>query len=288
MRPLPLLFALALAALLAKPLLGLLRAGGHTAPNFRGRELPVPFGLLVPVAALVALVPVLALERLAHAQILEPGTAATGTYVLGVALLGLVDDTFGTRARDGRAEGMSRPSAPRGLRGHGRALLRGELSTGAIKAGGSLGLALLVTGHAGMSTGRWLLATAVLVLATNALNLLDLRPGRASKTFAAIAVGLTLASGELLPLWTLGLFVGPVLVAGVYDLREQAMLGDTGANALGGLAGLWLIATLSPTGQLVALALLLAITLYGELYSISTLVQRLPLLRALDSWGRPS
>jgi UDP-GlcNAc:undecaprenyl-phosphate/decaprenyl-phosphate GlcNAc-1-phosphate transferase len=288
MRALPFLFALALAALLAKPLSGLLRAGEHTAPNYRGRELPVPFGLLVPLAALVALVPVLALERLTRAHILEPGATAAGTYVLGVSLLGLVDDTFGTRASGGRAAGTSRPPAPRGLYGHGRALLDGELSTGAIKAGGSLGLALLVTAHAGMSTGRWLLASAVLVLATNALNLLDLRPGRASKAFAAIALGLTLGSGELTPLWTLGLFVGPVLVAGVYDLRERAMLGDTGANALGGLAGLWLIATLSPTGQLIALALLIAITLYGELYSISTLVQRLPLLRALDSWGRPS
>ncbi len=32
------------------------------------------------------------------------------------------------------------------------------------------------------------------------------------------------------------------------------MLGDTGANLLGALAGLWLVLTLSGTGQLVALA----------------------------------
>ena len=42
------------------------------------------------------------------------------------------------------------------------------------------------------------------------------------------------------------------------------------------------------TGQLVALALLAAITLYGELRSISALVERTPGLRELDSWGRPS
>ena len=34
------------------------------------------------------------------------------------------------------------------------------------------------------------------------------------------------------------------------------MLGDTGANLLGALAGLWLVLSLSQTGQLVALALL--------------------------------
>ncbi len=77
-------------------------------------------------------------------------------------------------------------------------------------------------------------------------------------------------------------------MAGVYDLRERAMLGDTGANLLGALAGLWLVLTLSGTGQLIALGLLGAITIYGELRSISALIERTPGLRELDSWGRPS
>ncbi|HUB35949.1 MAG TPA: hypothetical protein VL972_03935 [Solirubrobacteraceae bacterium] len=287
MHALPLLLALLLAALLAKPLLELLRSGGHTAPNYRGRRLPVPFGLLAPVAALAALVPLMALERLTHSRVFEPGALAAATYVLGVALLGLIDDTLGGGAPADGAGEVAR-AAPRGLRGHARALARGELSTGAVKAIGSLGLALLVTDRAGLSVGRWLLATAVLVLATHALNLLDLRPGRATKSFAVLAAALTLGARDLTPLWTLGLFAGPALVAGAYDLRERAMLGDTGANVLGGLAGLWLIGTLSLAGQLIALAALLAIALFGELWSISALVRRLPLLRALDSWGRPS
>jgi UDP-GlcNAc:undecaprenyl-phosphate GlcNAc-1-phosphate transferase len=66
------------------------------------------------------------------------------------------------------------------------------------------------------------------------------------------------------------------------------MLGDTGANLLGALGGLWLVLTLSRTGQIVALALLAAITLYGELRSISAFVERTPGLRRLDSWGRPT
>jgi hypothetical protein len=48
------------------------------------------------------------------------------------------------------------------------------------------------------------------------------------------------------------------------------------------------VLTLSGTGQLVALALLALITLYGEMRSISGLVERVPVLRELDSWGRPS
>jgi UDP-GlcNAc:undecaprenyl-phosphate/decaprenyl-phosphate GlcNAc-1-phosphate transferase len=66
------------------------------------------------------------------------------------------------------------------------------------------------------------------------------------------------------------------------------MLGDTGANLLGALAGLWLVLALSGTGQLVALALLLAITVYGEIRSISEFVERTPGLRHLDSVGRPA
>ncbi len=89
-------------------------------------------------------------------------------------------------------------------------------------------------------------------------------------------------------LWALGLLAAPALVAGAYDLRERAMLGDTGSNLLGALAGLWLVLTLSGTGQLIALGLLAAITVYGELRSISALIERTPGLRELDSWGRPS
>lgn len=281
MRALSLLLALAFAAILARPVLRALRAGGHVRLNYRERALPCPFGVLILMAALTALVPLTLIERLAHTAILYPRLIPVAVYALGVACLGLIDDTLGTERSDA-------VPAPRGWRGHGAAAIRGELSTGALKAAGSLGLALLTMDFAGLSTGRWLLAVAVLVLATNALNLLDLRPGRAVKMFVLLGAGLTIGARDLRPLWTLGLFVGPALIAGVYDLRERAMLGDTGANLLGALAGLWLVLTLSETGQLIALGLLVVVTVYGEMRSISTLVQRVPLLRGLDSWGRPS
>ena len=54
------------------------------------------------------------------------------------------------------------------------------------------------------------------------------------------------------------------------------------------MAGLWLVLSLSATGQVVALALLAAISVYGELRSISELVEGTPGLRGLDSWGRPT
>jgi UDP-N-acetylmuramyl pentapeptide phosphotransferase/UDP-N-acetylglucosamine-1-phosphate transferase len=267
-------FASIAAAVLAPPLLGALTESGHVKANYRRRSVAFPFGVLSLAGAVVALIPLAFMQQLELATVLHPETLTIAVYVLGVAFLGLVDDTLGGEHR--------------GWHGHGRAALEMRLSTGMLKAAGSAGLALYAGSYLGLSTGRWLLASAVLALATNVFNLLDLRPGRATKAFVALGAGLTAGAANLRPLWALGLFAGPALIAGIYDLRERAMLGDTGANLLGGLAGLWLVLTLSALGQMVALAILLAVTVYGELRSISQLVERTPLLRELDSWGRPS
>ncbi|MGD0452634.1 MAG: hypothetical protein ABSB69_03485 [Solirubrobacteraceae bacterium] len=287
MHQLPFILALVGAVVLAPALLRALNDGGHTRPNYRDRSLPFPFGVLTLAAALLTLIPLVLVQRLASTQVLPPELLPIAVYALGVLALGLLDDTLGHGAH-GERDGAEGRAPQRGWRGHGAATLRGELSTGALKAAGSLGLALLAMSYLGLSNGRWLLAAAVLVLATNVFNLLDLRPGRATKAFVLLGAGLAIGSADLRPLWALGLFAAPALVAGAYDLRERVMLGDTGANLLGALAGLWLVLTLSGTGQLVALALLAAITLYGELRSISALVERTPGLRRLDSWGRPT
>jgi UDP-GlcNAc:undecaprenyl-phosphate GlcNAc-1-phosphate transferase len=290
MHALPFLLAFAAATLLAPALLRTLAAGGHTRANYRERLLAFPFGVLIVAAALIALIPLALLQRLAGSDVFHPELLPIALYALGIAALGLIDDTLGEASigSHGDAPDGSTRAAPRGWRGHGRAALHGELSTGTLKAAGSLGLALFAMSFEGLSKSRWLLAVGVLVLATNVFNLLDLRPGRAIKAFVLLGAGLTLGSLDARPLWSLGLFAAPALVAGLYDLRERAMLGDTGANLLGALAGLWLVLTLSGTGQLIALCLLVAITLYGELRSISGFVERTPGLRALDSFGRPS
>jgi UDP-GlcNAc:undecaprenyl-phosphate/decaprenyl-phosphate GlcNAc-1-phosphate transferase len=298
MHPLPLILALVSAVVLAPALLRALDDGGHTRPNYRDRALAFPFGVLTLAAALLALIPLLLLQRLASTQVLPGELLPIAVYALGVLALGLLDDTLGQDEHRGRGAHVGAgPEAAdradvrplqRGWRGHGAATLRGELSTGALKAAGSLGLALLAMSYMGLSNGRWLLAAAVLVLATNVFNLLDLRPGRATKAFVLLGAGLAIGSADLHPLWELGLFAAPALVAGAYDLRERVMLGDAGANLLGALAGLWLVLTLSGTGQIVALVLLAGITLYGELRSISALIERTPGLRQLDSLGRPT
>ena len=270
---LPLVLAAAAAAVIAPPALRALRHGRLEQTNYRGVALPFPAGTVIVAAAALALVPLALLDELAGVDALRPELRQIAVYVLGVAFLGLFDDLLA--------------GEPRGWRGHGAAVLRGGLSTGAVKAAGSLGLALYALSDQGYGDGQYLLAVGVLVLATNLFNLLDLRPGRSFKAFVLLGAGLCVGALDTTALAALGLFAGPVLVVGLHDLRERAMLGDTGSNLIGALAGLWIVLTLGTTGQLVALAVIAATTAYGEFRSISKLVERAPLLRQLDSLGRP-
>jgi UDP-N-acetylmuramyl pentapeptide phosphotransferase/UDP-N-acetylglucosamine-1-phosphate transferase len=271
---LPLLLSFAAAGLLAGPALRALAAGRLAEDNYRGVRVAFPAGMAIVAAAALALVPLAALRELGGVNVFRGDLRAVAIYAVGVAFLGLFDDVLG--------------GAPRGWRGHGAAVLRGGLSTGALKAAGALGLAMYALAGRGQPAGRYVLAVLVLLLTTNLFNLLDLRPGRSFKAFALLGAGLTLGALDAGPLATLGLFVGPVLVVGLYDLRERAMLGDTGSNLIGGLAGLWIVLTLGTVGQAIALAVVLGATIYGEFRSISRLIERSPLLRRLDSFGRPA
>ncbi len=288
MQSLPLILSIVVAALVVPAIVRALRDQGFVTTNYRGAPLPFPTGMAIPVAAMIALVPLALVQELGDVTVFKPGAYPAVTYVLGVALLGLIDDFVGSgmfsalrleRAND-------EPQAPRGWRGHAREILGGGFSTGAAKAAGSLGLALFALSGQHRSTGEYLLGAGVLVLATNVFNLLDLRPGRSAKALILLGAALSLGAWDATGLWTVGLFLGPILVLLPFDLRERGMLGDTGSNAIGAVAGLWLVATLSTTGQAIALAVMALVNVYGEFRSISALIERTPGLRQLDSLGR--
>jgi UDP-GlcNAc:undecaprenyl-phosphate GlcNAc-1-phosphate transferase len=268
-RALPLICSTLVALAIAPQARRTLAASPLAQDNYRGARIAAPLGLLIIAAALLSLAPLALVQHFAHRIVLRRGYALVATFVLGVALLGLADDALRTE--------------PRGLRGH----LAARAGTGWLKAGGTLGLALALMAFVPGGTARFLLGAAVLVLSTHVFNLVDVRPGRAVKLLAIVIAAVAIASGRLAPLWAVGLFAGPALVAGWLDLREQGMLGDTGSGLLGALAGILLVATLSPAGLAIALGVLIAIALYGEFRSISEFVERAPLLRHLDWLGRP-
>ena len=66
------------------------------------------------------------------------------------------------------------------------------------------------------------------------------------------------------------------------------MLGDTGSNLVGALAGVAMLVTLGDTGRWIALAIVVALTIFGEFRSISKTIDSVPPLRWLDSLGRVS
>ncbi len=252
--------------------------GGHLRVNHRGRKLAFPLGAVLLTAALVSLAPLSVLDERGGLDLLDPELRQWIVYLVGIAFLGLLDDSLGMG---------SSPDSPRGWRGHASAVLRGELSTGAVKAVGALALAAYVVTGTGSEWLGYLADIALLILATNLFNLLDLRGGRVEKALLLLVAGFCLIGWTLAPVELLGVFIGPFLVGLWFTLGERAMLGDTGSNLAGAVAGVILLTELSETGRLVALVIVVAITLFGEFRSISRTIDRIPPLRFIDSLGRP-
>ncbi|HEY1237463.1 MAG TPA: hypothetical protein VGE91_03945, partial [Solirubrobacterales bacterium] len=222
-----------------------------------GRRVIFPIGVLLLAAGAFAL---------------TAGLNRWLVFLCGVGYLGLLDDLVAGPAR--------------GWRGHGLAVARGELSTGALKAAGTVALAAYAIAGTGASGALYLVDLLVLALSAHVGNLLDTRPGRSEKALALTAAVVCLASWSLAPLEPVAVLIAPAALCAWLTLSERAMLGDTGASMLGGMAGVLLVSTLTPLGSALALAALIAISLYGEFRSISAAIGRIPLLARLDSLGR--
>jgi hypothetical protein len=225
--------------------------------NYRGRRVLFPLGVVLLAVAGLAL---------------TAGLNRWLVFLCGVGCLGLLDDLAG--------------SAPQGLRGHGLALARGELSTGALKAAGTLALAAYAAAGETASGTTYVAEVLVLALAAHLGNLLDIRPGRPEKALALAVAVVCLASWSLGPLEPIAALLPAVAVCAWLTLSERAMLGDTGASLIGGTIGVLLVTTLSSLGLALALGSLIAISLYGEFRSISAAVERSLILRRLDRLGR--
>jgi hypothetical protein len=225
--------------------------------NYRGRRVLFPLGVVLLAVAGLAL---------------TAGLSRWLVFLCGVGYLGLLDDLAG--------------GAPRGVRGHGLAVARGELSTGALKAVGTAGLAAYAVAGTDADGVLFLAQVLVLALAAHLGNLLDTRPGRPEKVLALSVAVVCLASWSLGPLEPIAALLPAVAVCAWLTLSERAMLGDTGASLIGGMIGVLLVTTLSPLGIAIALAALIAISLYGEFRSLTAAIERVPPLQRLDSLGR--
>ncbi len=194
----------------------------------------------------------------------------------------------------GGVDDLAGDSSSKGLRGHLGALAEGRLTTGSAKILGlavsGLAAAALVDRRARRGTEApgaigTLLGGAVVAGSANLVNLLDLRPGRALKATQLGALALLTrpsrpgATGAGAALGAAAALLAP-------DLREEAMLGDTGANAAGALLGTAVVERAGTRGRLVALAVLTALTLASERVSFTRVIEATPGLRELDALGR--
>lgn len=275
------LAAFHIARALLPAVLSLLREGGLVRQNFAGRPLPVGAGLVIPLASLGPWLLLFLLFSLPTAVRWRSEAFPLALWLMllfGMGFLGLLDDAVGNRERTG-------------FSGHVAALLAGKPTTGSVKAlfGGGLALACGLSLH-GPSL-KALVSGALIALAANAVNLLDVRPGRALK--GAVMLSAVSMAGYLMPpspwfgggLAAWGAPFGASLALWRGDHKGEWMLGDAGANVLGAAAGLLAAGTpLAWQGGM--LVMLIALHLYSERRSLSELIEASPLLARLDRWGR--
>jgi hypothetical protein len=243
--------------------------------NYRGHRLPTAVGFVL-VAAVV-----LVDGARTFAGVVGISDAATAperllmlSAVVVFGFLGVVDDLLG----DGR---------DRGLKGHIAAAVRGRITTGFVKLGAGAAAALVLAGAAvGDRPARVLVDGALIALAANLANLFDRAPGRTTKVAMLAYVPIALAAGTAAVGVALAVVVGAAAALLVGDLREQHMLGDAGANALGAALGLAVVLATSPGVRTGAAAGILALTLLSEVVSFSRIISATPPLRLLDRLGR--
>lgn len=242
-----------LALVLLPSTLRALARKGLVRENFRGEPIPVGYGVA------------LALTGAVFAAFTGGGVLAAGLF--GFSALGLVDDLFGDRSAGG-------------FGGHLRALADGRVTTGLLKAilGGVF--ALVLAGVAGGGFGVVVVDALLIALFANAVNLLDLRPGRALKVFLPLGGALAL-TGQ----FGLAALFGAGIAAWRVDLRARAMMGDAGSNALGAAIGIGALA-LPLWVRLVLVVLLMAFHAYTERASLTRAIERSAFLRRLDELGR--
>lgn len=187
-----------------------------------------------------------------------------------ITAISLVDDQIGKKDYQG-------------FKGHFSQLRQGNLTTGALKAIIALILVLLIVNWQ-QHFFNVSIDVGIILLMTNLLNLLDLRPGRALKSFLFLSLILLVFLPPfflyLVPIYLATCFYLP------YELKGKVMLGDTGANSLGAFLGFGYSMWDNLLAKVLLLVLLITLTLLAEKYSFTKIIENNSILRYLDNLGR--
>lgn len=249
---------------LSRPPIGVLRE------NYAGRWLPVVLGVAMVAAAVPgAIVGARVGDRVAALGLRGDLLVAA---VVALWVVGAIDDAFG--------------GSVRGIGGHMASLLRGRPTTGLLKLAAGVTAAVLLGMALGGGPLRVAASVALIAVATNVWNALDVVPGRALKWGIVAVVPLLAVAWQ----GDYGLVAAAVLGASLgvlpFDLSERGMLGDAGANPLGLVIGTGLAGILPTPWVVVAAIAGLAFQLVAETITISRLIDMVPPLRWFDRLGR--
>lgn len=265
------LFCIGIAiTLLSIPMISkMLENSGMIRENYRGDMIPVGLGLVF-IPSLVINSIILIYSNIVPEKIIMIYMLLFAS--IAMSFVGIIDDSLGNR-------GVT------GLIGHFKALFKGSLTTGAFKAllGGFVGLTLAVT--LSKSIPNIIVATLVVALSTNMMNLFDLRPGRAIKAYVILAIIIFLASAKF-NREVMMLIVPAVLAYFYFDLRALTMMGDAGSNVLGVSIGVFIVSSFDLPVQLVSLVLLVAIHVLTEKFSLTKIIENNRFLNYVDKLGR--
>ncbi len=256
--------------LLSIPMISkMLENSGMIRENYRGDMIPVGLGLVfIPTLVINSII--LIYSNIVPEKIIMIYMLLFAS--IAMSFVGIIDDSLGNR-------GVT------GLIGHFKALFKGSLTTGAFKAllGGFVGLTLAVT--LSKSIPNIIVATLVVALSTNMMNLFDLRPGRAIKAYVILAIIIFLASAKF-NREVMMLIVPAVLAYFYFDLRALTMMGDAGSNVLGVSIGVFIVSSFDLPVQLVSLVLLVAIHVLTEKFSLTKIIENNKFLNYVDKLGR--
>lgn len=247
----------------------MLESCGLIRKNYRGEMIPVGMGIAF-IPALMVNSAILTYFNIEHDRLLLIFVLLFA--VMAMAFAGIMDDAIGNRDVTG-------------LKGHFLSMFKGRLTTGGFKAvlGGFIGI--VVSAAVADNILGVVVGTLVVALATNFMNLLDLRPGRAIKVYLIISILVLIFAGDFNRKLYMLLLPGVVSYF-IFDLKALSMMGDAGSNVLGVFIGVMIVISFSIQVQLVCLVGLIAIHVLTEKYSLTKLIEQNSVLNFIDKLGR--
>lgn len=239
-----------------------------TGENYKGESIPTGMG--------ITFIPVMLINFIILIYFLQEIIDTVLVFLVSISIMafvGIIDDLLGNRNSSG-------------FKGHFLSFFKGQLTTGFLKAiiGGLIALIISLTYS--KTLVEIIVNSFIIALFANLLNLLDLRPGRAMKSYLFLAFLFTLLGITYFCKVILFSIVGYCVGYLPQDLKAKSMMGDVGSNSLGITLGIISVISFSIGIKYIIFSTLLFMHLMAERYSLSKVIENNILLNFFDKLGQ--